>query len=250
MFSCGIEQSCFQSREEGESRELSSHALINRYLLNLQRPKKQLGQKPTCSLSWVPRSFGPVQPCYNWCQPWNCRESKIHLKTWLGHGQSRHCQESWGSCWVSGHTLGHGTHQPTLSSSTEHTHSLLPFSFVTHPEGPSTENVKLPATTSLPSRMLLTVYVPAGSCLLPKATARSTQTLLLKRSYCAGHPGGDTSVGASTRWEQRDPECCAILLFVPVSVPEGIPCLSPFLKASHAQLQLSPRPWHCVAVAV
>lgn len=54
-----------------ESRELSSHALINRYLLNLQRLKKQLGQKPTPSLSWVPRGLGL---CYNQHQPRNCRE--------------------------------------------------------------------------------------------------------------------------------------------------------------------------------
>lgn len=52
----------------------------------------------------------------------------------------------------------------------------------------------------------------------------------------------DTSVGASTHWEQRDPECCTIPLSVPLSVPEGIPC--------PVQLSAGPRPWRCVAVAV
>lgn len=151
-------------------------------------------------------------------------ESKIHLKTSVGHGQSRHCQESRGCCCVSGHTVGRRTHRPALSSGTGHTHSLLPFSFVTHPAGPSTENMKLP-TTSLPSRMLLTAYVPAGSRQLPKATARSTQTLVLKRSYCAGHPGG------TRLWEPAHVGSKGILN----AAPSRCLCPSPFLKASHAQ---------------
>lgn len=213
---------------------MSSHALINRYLLNLQRPKKQLGQKPAPPLSWVPRSLGPVRPCYNQCQPWNCRESKIHLKTSVAHGQSRHCQESRGCCWVGGHTEGRRTQRPALASGTGHTHTLTPSIFLCYSScGPQQGKREAPGNIPSQSDVAHSVRArrkpPAAQSDSKINTNSDAEAELLCRTSWR-----DTSVGASTHWERRDPGCCTVSRSVPVSIPEGIPCPVPAERRSQA----------------
>lgn len=90
---------------------------------------------------------------------------------------------------MQGHGGTRGQTAPSSAAGTG-THLLLPFSFVTHPAGPSTENVKLPAT-SLPRRMLLTAYVPRRKPVDTQSSSKiNISFLLLELSHCAGHPGG------------------------------------------------------------
>lgn len=134
--------------ERQESREPLSHVLICSYLLNLQRAKKQLGQKPTPSFVSVPRNLGPVSPHCNQRQPCEQRGGQMRPNDLSGEGQSGHHQERAGSrAWVPTGLVGArrdtGCTGQLRAATPTHTPPLLPFSFVTHPAGPSTENVKL-----------------------------------------------------------------------------------------------------------
>lgn len=134
--------------ERRESREPLSHALIGSYLLNLQRAKKQPGQKPTPSFVSVPRILGPVLPRCDQRQPWEQRGGQMRPNDLSGEGQSGHHREHAGSrarvlVGLVGAQRDTGCTGQLRAATPTRTHPLLPFSFVTHPAGPSTENVKL-----------------------------------------------------------------------------------------------------------
>lgn len=135
-----------------------------------------------------------------------------------------HQQESWGSCWVGRRTAGRRTHRPALSSNAD-AHTLAPSIFLCYSScGP--QHGKREAPCNIPSLSDVAHSVRARR--KPAATQSdskiNTNSLLLKRSYCAGHPGG-TFLWEPTRVRSKVTlECYAVSLSpVPVTIPEGVP---------------------------
>lgn len=118
------------------------------------------------------------------------------------------------------------SHRPALSSDTEHT--LAPSIFLCYsscgpqhgkPETPS----NIPSQSDVAHSVRARRKPPAAQSNSKINTNSAAGAELLCRTSWR-----DTSVGASTHWEQRDPECCAILLSSRMpSIPAGIPCPVP-----------------------
>lgn len=118
------------------------------------------------------------------------------------HSRMHGCRDTWKDA---------GTKNPSPSSNADTgTHLLLPFSFVTHPAGPSTENVKLPAT-SLPYRMLLTAFVPRRKPVDTQSSSKINTNFSAAEAelLCRRTSWGDVSMGPSTHSEQNTPKSVA-----------------------------------------
>lgn len=154
-----------------------------------------------------------------------------------------HRQQSQGSHWVGGRTAGCRTHWPALSSDAD-AHTLAPSILLCYSScGPQHGKREAPCNIPSPSDVAHSVRARRKPVATQSDSKINTNSLLLKQSYCAGHPGG------TRLWEPAHVQSKVTLNVAPSRYSL---CLSPSLKASCARSQLSagPSAWPCLAAAV
>lgn len=138
---------------------------------------------------------------------------------------------------------GHRTHRPALSSDAD-AHALAPSIFLCYSScGPQHGKREAPCNIPSPSDVAHSVRARRKPAATQSDSEINTNSLLLKRSYCAGHPGG------TRLWEPARVRSKVTLNAVPSRCSL---CLPLSLKVSRARSQLSAGPgtWPCLAAAV